>query len=281
MIASSCRGATTAEVRAEPWLVPCVASDLDGTIVHSRPDRPGLLVVETYEGRDIGFVTHETWAALARLQTVAEFIPATARVVRQYRRLRFPQDPRYAVVEAGARLLVDGAVHDGWDAEVRQIVDRADVSQDAVAARFAMLDLAEPVRTGDVALVYAKLVAGSTECEFADWCRERGWVVTRQSERVYALPAGVDKAHAVAFAVHEAGGRLIATAGDGRMDEGLLRVADRAYTLLDGPLWASGIRAGTPVPGTGTQSAEQIVTALLAAVEDSTEATNRGDWKPS
>lgn len=281
MTVSSCRGATTAEVRVEPWLVPCVASDLDGTLVHSRRDRPDLLVVETYDGRDIGFVTRETWAALARLQSVAEFIPATARVVRQYRRLRFPQQPRYAVVEAGARLLVDGAVHGGWDSLVREVVADAGASQDEVADRFATLDLAEPVRTGDVALVYAKLVAGSSEAQFVAWCAERGWVVTRQSERVYALPAGIDKAHAVAFAVSEAVGQLIATAGDGRMDERLLRVADRAYTPIDGPLWASGIRVGTPVPGTGTESAELIITALLAAVEDSTEATNRGDWNPS
>lgn len=281
MTVSSCRGATTAEVPGEPLLVPCVASDLDGTIIHSRSDRAGLRVVETYEGRDIGFVTHETWAALARLQSVAEFIPATARVVRQYRRLRFPQQPRYAVVEAGARLLVDGAVHDGWDTQVREVVAHAAASQDEVAARFATLDLAEPVRSGDVALVYAKLVAGSSEADFAAWCVERGWAVTRQSERVYALPSGVDKAHAVAFAVREAAGQLIASAGDGRMDEGLLRVAPRAYTPIDGPLWATGTRIGTPVPGTGTESAEHIIKALLAAVVDSTQATNRRDWNPS
>lgn len=281
MPSCSCRGARTVEIRGEPGFVPCVASDLDGTLIRSRPDRPGLLVVEKYEGRDIGFVTPNTWAALARLQSVAELIPATARVERQYRRLRFPRAPRYAVVEAGARLLVDGAVHVGWEALVRQVVARAAATQAEVAAQFANLDLAEPVRTGDVALVYAKLTAGSSDTEFAAWCADRDWTVTRQSERVYALPAGVDKAHAVAFAVESAAGQLVATAGDGRMDEGLLRVGPRAYTPIDGPLWVGGDRIGTPVPGTGTNSAEQIVTALLAAVEDSIAAINRGDWKPS
>jgi len=267
-------GQTTPD-RAGRRLVPCVVSDLDGTLIHSLPDSPGLVVVETYQGRDVGFVTHGTWAALAQLQSVAEFIPATARVVRQYQRLRFPQKPRYAVVEAGGRLLVDGAIHDGWDSQVRQSVARADASQDEIVARFAALDLAEPVRTGDVALVYAKLVAGSTETELAAWCAERGWAVTRQSERVYALPVGVDKAHAVAFVVGEVGGQLIAAAGDGRMDEGLLRAAGRAYTPIEGPLWSSGVRLGTPVPGTGTESAQHIITALLAAVEATTHSHQR------
>lgn len=254
----------------------CIASDIDGTIVHSRRSGPHDVVVERYDGREIGFVTSRAWRELAELQTHVELIPATARVARQYRRLRFPVQPRCAVVEAGARLLIDGELHAGWDATVRGIAARATASQEEVADRMAALNLAEPVRCGDVVLVCARLATGSAESDFSEWCTAHGWVVTRQSSRVYAMPAGVDKGCAVEFAVREVAGELIAAAGDGPIDESMLRLASFALTPVEGQLWSSGARLAAPVEGRSLDAAERIVARFLeyAKKRSSTTAIN-------
>lgn len=260
----------------EPFL--CVASDLDGTIVRSRADEPGLVVVETLGGRAIGFLSISTWRLLARLQRTVHFVPATTRTAEQYRRLRFPERPPCAVVESGARILVGDEPHEEWDSRVRSVMSSADASSRDVGRKLSGLDAVTRVRYGDVALVRAEVSALTKEVEtFATWCADHGWVATFHRRRLYVLPAGIDKVHAVRFVVDELGGHLAATAGDGPLDVALIEAGESGFVPADAALRRSHPEVGTPVTGTGTASANQIVLSLIRAAENHRRHLHRPD----
>jgi hypothetical protein len=226
-----------------------------------------MIVVERYDERDVGFMTAACWTALGDLQDAAVLIPVTARVHRQYDRIRFPRTPRVAVVEAGARILVDGVADPAWDERSVALVRECAATRAEVVARMSMLELTEPVRSGDVALVYARAAAHAAVVEFAHWCEEHGWQAVAQDGRIYVLPRGIGKAPAAARAAALVGGVIVVAAGDGLMDEDMLREAPLALTPEDGPLWASGRRFATAVSGYGPATAERIVFAAIAAVK--------------
>lgn len=95
------------------------ASDLDNTILFSHRYRQETdQCVEHLEGREQGFCTQRS---LRLLETIGErgllFVPVTTRSIQQYRRIRWPQPPRYAVTTNGGTLLVDGIPDPVWQAE--------------------------------------------------------------------------------------------------------------------------------------------------------------------
>lgn len=225
-----------------------------------------MIVVERYDNRDVGFMTAACWTALGELQDMAAVIPVTARVQRQYDRIRFPRSPRIAVVEAGSRILVDGTPNREWDERTARLVRDAGATPTEVSARMARLELTEPVRTGDVALVYARVAGNAEISDFAHWCTRHGWNAVAQDGRIYVLPDGIDKGPAAVEAARLASGVIVAAAGDGLMDEAMLRAAPLALTPEHGPLWSSGRRFATAIAGYGPESAERIVLAAVAAI---------------
>lgn len=248
-----------------------MVADLDGTLIHSArrcPDPDGMVIVERYDDRDVGFMTPACWTALEDLQALAELIPVTSRVRRQYDRIRFPRQPRVAVIEAGARILVDGTPDPAWDARTAAVVASTEVSPAEVAERMALLETTEPVRTGELALVNARVGPQNPNAfrEFEQWCMQHGWTTVDQDGRIYVLPDGIGKAQAAVRAAELAGGAIVVAAGDGLMDEAMLRAAPLALTPEHGPLWTSGRRFATAVAGFGPLTAERIVLHAIIAV---------------
>ncbi len=247
---------------------PVVLADLDGTLVHSRrrvPEPDGHVVVEVYDGRDVGFMEPEAWDLLARVQAQGLLVPATARTIRQYSRIRFPQQPRVAILAGGAIVLVDGEVDDVWDAEVRGRLAAARASVVEVAERMSALPTTEEPRIGDDRFAYVRVAPEADVSELVAWCAEVGWRVVHQDGRIYAHPVGLSKASPLDRVAELVGGPPAIALGDGLMDAELLAAAPTALTPALGPLWMSGWRQGSSVDGFGPASA----TLLLAAVVDS------------
>jgi hypothetical protein len=247
---------------------PVVLADLDGTLVHSRrrvPDPDGHVVVEVYEGRDVGFMEPEAWDLLARVQAEGLLVPATARTIRQYSRIRFPEPPRVAILAGGAIVLVDGVVDEVWDAEVRGMLAATRASVTEVAGRMAALPTTEEPRIGDDRFAYVRVAPEADVTGFTGWCEERGWKVVHQDGRIYVHPAGLTKASPLGRVGELVGAPPAVALGDGLMDAELLAAVPVALTPALGPLWVSGWRQGTAVDGFGPTSA----TLLLAAVIDS------------
>jgi hypothetical protein len=234
---------------------PVVCLDLDRTTIYSAaaldlrvPDQhaPRLLCVEVLAGVPQSFMTEEAVQAFRALQGAAVVVPTTTRTPEQLARVHLPGPPaRFAIASNGGHLLVDGEIDPGWSAAVRARLAGCAPPAEVEAHMQArggpfMLRL----RTASELFCYAvvdraALPAGWVEA-LAGWCAPRGWTVSLQGRKVYAVPAGLTKSAAAAEVLARAGGTHLLAAGDSLLDADLLDAADLAIRPAHGELAATG-----------------------------------------
>ncbi|MFD9204807.1 HAD family hydrolase [Streptomyces sioyaensis] len=268
-------------LRAAPLLV---ASDLDRTLIYSAaaldlavPDAeaPRLLCVETYERKPLSYLTETAAGLLAELAGRTTFVPTTTRTRAQYGRIHLPGPaPEFAICANGGQLLVRGEPDPDW----RRTVD------ERIAARCAPLAeiRAHLVRTADPAwlrkervaedlfaylVVERPLLPDTWVKDLAGWAAERGWTVSLQGRKIYAVPRPLTKSAAVAEVARRTGATEILAAGDSLLDADLLQAADRGWRPGHGELAATGWSAPhvTAVDARGVAAGEHIVRAFLRA----------------
>ncbi|MER7967504.1 HAD family hydrolase [Streptomyces sp. NPDC005840] len=262
-----------------------VASDLDRTLIYSAaalaltmPDAraPRLLCVEVHESRPLSFMTETSAALLTELGERAVFVPTTTRTRKQYQRISLPgPEPVYAICANGGHLLVDGVSDPDWHASVTE----------RLAARCAPLAevrehlqaTADPawVRKHRVAedlfaylVVERELLPDAWVKDLAAWAEERGWAVSLQGRKIYAVPKPLTKSAAMREVADRTGARLTLSAGDSLLDADLLAATDRAWRPGHGELaeaqWtAPGV---TALAERGVLAGEGILRAFLAQV---------------
>ncbi|WP_243761690.1 HAD family hydrolase [Streptomyces sp. YIM 98790] len=259
-----------------------VASDLDRTLVYSpgalmldMPDSaaPRLLCVELHEGRPLSFVTETAAGLLAELAREALFVPVTTRTRKQYRRIRLPApEPEYAICANGGHLLVRGRTDHDWHRRIQQTL--AESCAPLAEVRERMWRTADPVwvrkeRTAEDLFVYLVVERDrfpeSWAKEFAGWAEERGWTVSVQGRKVYAVPRPLTKSAAVAEVARRAGAGEILAAGDSHLDADLLLAADHGWRPGHGELALSGWTAPrvTGLTTSGVLCGEEILRAFL------------------
>ncbi len=155
------------------------------------------------------------------------------------------QPARWAIAANGGHLLVDGAPDLAWAASVRErlagCTPLAEV-ESHLRARSGPFVLG--LRTASDLFAYAVvdravLPAGWVD-EFAAWCAPRGWTVSLQGRKVYAVPGPLTKSAAAAEVLRRCrSGRLLA-AGDSLLDADLLDAADLAIRPAHGELADAG-----------------------------------------
>ncbi|KUJ66370.1 HAD family hydrolase [Streptomyces albus subsp. albus] len=258
-----------------------VASDLDRTLIYSAaalgldmPDAeaPRLLCVEVYDRKPLSYMTEQAAALLAEVARTSLFVPATTRTREQYRRVRLPgPPPRFAVCANGGHLLVDGETDPEWHDTVRA----------ALADRCAPLDevRAHLHRTGDPAWLLKERTAEDLFAylvvergllpedylkELTEWAEPRGWTVSLQGRKIYAVPKPLTKSAAVAEVARRTGATEILAAGDSLLDADLLHAADHGWRPGHGELAAEGWLAPqvTAVPEQGVAAGQAIVEAI-------------------
>ncbi len=237
-----------------------VCLDLDRTTIYSAaaldlrgPDHqaPRLLCVEIYKGAPLSFMTESAVAALHALQAVATVVPTTTRTPEQLARVHLPGPPaRYAIASNGGHLLVDGG--DGvvradpeWDAAVRERLTACAPLAEVQAHLRArggpfVLALREASGLFAYAVVDRAALPDGWVDELAAWCAPRGWTVSLQGRKVYAVPAGLTKSAAAAEVVARCGGGPLLAAGDSLLDADLLDAADTAIRPAHGELADTG-----------------------------------------
>ncbi|MFG3228088.1 HAD family hydrolase [Kitasatospora sp. NPDC048194] len=261
-----------------------VASDLDRTLIYSDRalalnglDRlaPRLLCVEVLDGRPLSFLTERAASLLVELARTAAFVPATTRTVEQYRRVNLPGPvPGYAICANGGHLLVDGEPDQDWRREITARIAAGSAPLDDVVRQLALSADPEWTRKRRVADgLFAYLVVDRDGlpdgwlAELAGWCAERGWRVSLQGRKVYAVPEPLRKSAALAEAVRRSGASTVLAAGDSLLDTDLLLAAHAAWRpghgeLADSGWTAPGVTALTEV---GVTAGEEIVRRFLAA----------------
>lgn len=268
-----------------------VASDLDRTLIYSAaalaltmPDAraPRLLCVEVHESRPLSYMTETAAELLTDLGDAAVFVPTTTRTRKQYQRINLPgPPPRFAICANGGHLLVDGETDRDWHARV--LARLADECAPLSEVREHLLRTADPVwvrkqRVADDLFAYLvverELLPEEWVKELAAWAENRGWTVSLQGRKIYAVPRPLTKSAAVAEVARRTGATLTLAAGDSLLDTDLLLAADHGWRPGHGELAETGWQAPhvTALAARGVQCGEEIVRTLLARVREGTRA---------
>ncbi|WP_260694820.1 HAD family hydrolase [Streptomyces sp. IB201691-2A2] len=262
-----------------------VASDLDRTLIYSSaalaltmPDAraPRLLSVEVHESKPLSYMTETAAGLLAELGDVADFVPTTTRTRKQYQRIQLPGPaPKYAICANGGHLLVDGVTDPEWHASVTERLARECAPLDEV--REHMEATADPAwvrkhRLAEDLFVYLvverELLPEDWVKELAVWAENRGWTVSLQGRKIYAVPKPLTKSAAMREVARRTGATLTLAAGDSLLDADLLLAADRGWRPGHGELADVGWTAPgiTALPERGIAAGERILREFLREV---------------
>jgi hypothetical protein len=261
-----------------------VASDLDRTLIYSAaalaltmPDAraPRLLCVEVHESRPLSYMTETAAQLLTELGDAAVFVPTTTRTRKQYQRINLPgPPPKYAICANGGHILVDGVSDPEWHARVTERLAGECAPLAEVQAHLAVS--ADPlwVRKHRIAedlfaylVVERELLPEEWVKEFAVWAENRGWTVSLQGRKIYAVPKPLTKSAAVREVARRTGADLTLAAGDSLLDADLLLAGDRGWRPGHGELAESGWAAPAicALPERGVLAGERILRELLRA----------------
>ncbi|MER6676022.1 HAD family hydrolase [Streptomyces sp. NPDC000983] len=264
-----------------------VASDLDRTLIYSAaalaltmPDAraPRLLCVEVHEARPLSFMTETAAQLLTELGDAALFVPTTTRTRKQYQRINLPgPPPKYAICANGGHLLVDGVTDADWHGRV--LARLADECAPLDEIREHLMATADPVwvRKHRVAedlfaylVVERELLPEEWVKELAVWAENRGWTVSLQGRKIYAVPKPLTKSAAMRELALRTGADLTLAAGDSLLDADLLLAADRGWRPGHGELaeaeWTAPALAA--LPERGVLAGERILREFLRAVRE-------------
>ncbi|MFD7530653.1 HAD family hydrolase [Streptomyces sp. NPDC059849] len=277
---------TTPAPSADPAAAPVtlVASDLDRTLIYSSaalqlamPDAeaPRLLCVEVYDHKPLSYLTETAAALLDELARTTVFVPTTTRTREQYGRIHLPGPaPRFAICANGGHLLVDGESDRDWQ---RQVARRlAEECASLAEVRAHLLAAADPAwllkeRVAEDLFAYLvverPLLPEDWVKELGEWALTRGWTVSLQGRKIYAVPGPLTKSAAMNEVARRTGAALTLAAGDSLLDADLLLAADRAWRPAHGELADTGWSAPhTEVTAErGVAAGEEILRSFLRA----------------
>ena len=257
---------------------PIVCADLDRTLIYSAnaldlgSETPRLLCVEIYKGAPLSYMT-ETAAALLRSLT-AHVVPTTTRTLEQLARVRLPGPPsRYAIASNGGHLLVDGVPDPAWSTRVAaRLAGCAALAEVESHLRATAGQFVLTVRVASDLFAYgvvdrAALPDGWVEA-LAAWCAPRGWAVSLQGRKVYAVPRPLTKSAAALEIRDRLGGGTLLAAGDSLLDADLLDVADAAIRPAHGELADRGYTCDhlSVTRATGVRAGEEVLAWMHARV---------------
>ncbi|MFG2721017.1 HAD family hydrolase [Streptomyces sp. NPDC048416] len=235
---------------------------------------PRLLCVEVYEHKPLSYVTEHAARLLAEVKAASVFVPTTTRTREQYHRIQLPGPAsEFAICANGGHLLVDGVSDPDWARAVAGRIAAECAPLDEVRAHLRAT--ADPLwlrkeRTAEDLFAYLvverDLLPGEWVKELAAWAGPRGWTVSLQGRKIYAVPKPLTKSAAVREVARRTGARLTLAAGDSLLDADLLLAADQAWRPGHGELAEEGWLA----PGTealterGVLAGEEILRRFLA-----------------
>ncbi|MFD8193087.1 HAD family hydrolase [Streptomyces wuyuanensis] len=274
-----------------------ITSDLDRTLIYSAaalqlavPDAlaPRLLCVEVYERKPLSYMTEAAAALLTELADHAVFVPTTTRTREQYGRIRLPGPaPRYAICANGGHLLVDGESDRDWQRAVAARL--ADECASLAEVRAHLLGAADPAwllkeRVAEDLFAYLvverSLLPDGWTAELSAWAETKGWTVSLQGRKIYAVPKPLTKSAAVRELARRTGAERVLAAGDSLLDADLLLAADHAWRPGHGELadtgWAP--RHVTALAERGVEAGEEILRRFTATV---TRAVGGAEAEPA
>ena len=207
-------------------------SDLDRTLIFSykrlSPDEN--LCVEIYNDRQVSFMTHRSAVLFTELVAMVRFIPITTRSKEQYERIVFPEGyiPKYAVIDNGANLLINGVPDEEWHDELREIIsDSMDELERCRVFLEPMEDVYYKPKMVDDSFIFAKCHNPSEMLsKMSEAVKNTKTDFFQNGEKIYAIPNGISKKSALEKLRLRFTSERIVAAGDSLFDREMLCCAD-------------------------------------------------------
>ena len=270
-----------------------VATDLDRTLIYSRAaietanagdDVGPLRCVEWLDGHELSFMTEVSAGWLEAIGNTADLVPITTRTPAQFARVQLPGGTtRYAVTSNGGHILVDGEPDMDWRLAVltRIAGDGSALAEVLVGLQQQAADdwvLNRKVADGLFCYLVVDLARLPPEFldSWTDWCAARGWVVSMQGRKIYALPRSLTKESALAEVGRRSSAGQLLAAGDGALDAGFLAMADAAIRPPHGELAELNWQApNLRIAGAyGVLAGQEITRWLLGQLDLTAERTS-------
>lgn len=208
-------------------------SDLDRTLIFSyKRLSPDNLCVEKKDGKELSYMTRRSAKLFSELTEKIIFIPITTRSKEQYERIVFPDGyvPRYAVIDNGANLLVDGVPDREWRKEFEEEFRRAQ-GEINECRKFLQneKDVYFEIRIVDDSFLFTKAHNTSEVIDkMGRSVRTAHTSFCRNGEKLYVIPDGISKGRAADKILKWLPGHKLIAAGDSLFDRQMLQRADIA-----------------------------------------------------
>ena len=234
---------------------------------------PPLRCVELLDGKPLSYMTTEAARLLDLVRRNAVLVPTTTRTLAQFERVTLPGGPTpYAITSNGGHIVVDGAPDVQWRCSVQERIASEGAALGDIVAGLDVLAAGDWVlnrKTADDLFCYLVVDLARLPTDFlprwTSWCADRGWVVSMQGRKIYALPSGLTKEAALAEVMRRTGGTCLLAAGDGALDAGFLALADGAIRPPHGELHEKGWALGhvTIASAVGVLAGEEMCRWLV------------------
>ena len=207
-----------------------IFSDIDGTLVFSHAKEIGeRVLVEVLNGKEQSFMTKIGYDLLQKVGR-DEFVPITSRSQKQYERLKFffdGSDPKYALVDNGGVLLVDGVKDAYWLDETKKMISEDAFSMECFEN---MLKGKAEIKHQDDMILFIK--TGMDLGEVASLASGFGLMIYNHADKIYVCSKRLSKANGVCrFRSRYPSAKCI-VAGDSEMDLPMAEHADDSYFAL-------------------------------------------------
>lgn len=203
-------------------------TDLDRTIIHSK--NPGFTCVETYDGREITFMTEKAISLLNKVLSnkEIEFVPCTMRKYHQTMRVGFIGEykPKYMICENGAQVFINGVLDSEWESHMRTVVNKKEV-QDGVYKLKALNLIAKDILNIDgfyIAISFYNEDDSNVALGVIKSLFEKPYNVVQVGRKMFVIHEKIDKKYAVEYLVNKYRINNFITSGDSD--------ADKAFTTM-------------------------------------------------
>lgn len=225
-------------------------SDLDRTLIFSErtvaKNEDERLCIESYNGRNISYVTQKIWDQLTEINHTMQFVPVTTRSKEQFERiLLFQQSivPKIAIVANGGIILRNGQIDEVWQQHIAKMMANLPLAFQEVQQHFHQALSApyflrhDPVESlffvhyVDLSIINMEEIA-LLKKQLADL----GWMSYLHGRKFYILPFEMTKGAAVAYIKGQEDYEMHFAAGDSMMDVSMMYLADRSFAPEHGEI---------------------------------------------
>lgn len=257
-----------------------IFSDLDRSIIYSnkflqkyRYKDNDYECIETYDGREISYISKKTIKLIQEIQKIGMFIPTTTRTEEQFRRINFSKyniDFPYVIASNGATILKNNQPLKEWE-DIIEYKKKNSENIEFMMETFETEVKAKGIpRIRSVENLFFYLVVDESVFniqdikKYIDKLDYRNWMYYISGRKIYFLPRGITKENAIEYILDKINIKEFIAIGDSTMDLGMLNKAPISYALKHGNVVDSKINNNCIITKAyGMEGTEEILLNII------------------